>query len=363
MSRRVLAAMAVAAALALASCSHDTTTAEERAPEVEPITVEVATVAEASVERAAPLVGAFFAFEEVTVAAQVEARIDWLGPDMGDQVEAGEVLLRLDDADIRASIREIEARLGKSRADRTRAELLRKEGIMAAGEAERMRTDVDVLESQLEMLHVKLDRTVIRAPLRGAIAERKVSLGEVVKSGDALYQLVQEDPLKFRTPIPERYAAFLRIGQPIRVRVDAFPGEMFAGEVTRINPTSDSTSRSILIEAVVPNPHHKLKPGFFATGDLVYADSAPAVAVPEKALTTFAGVTKLFVVRDGKAEERVVRTGIPVGDTQREIVDGVQVGEQVAVSNVDKLEQGLPVTAAGNAATGGATVRDTAAGG
>jgi len=262
---------------------------------------------------------------------------------MGDHVKAGDVLVRLDDADLQAALREIQARLTKAHADNARAQLLKQQGIMAAEEADKMRTEAIVLEAQLDVVKVKIDRTVIRAPFTGVIAERDTALGAVVKIGQTLYKLVQDDPLKFRTPVPERFAGFLRMDQPIRVTVDAYPGRIFEGKITRINPTSETANRSITIEALVPNTERLLRPGFFAKGDLVYDPQGDVVVVPERALTTFAGVTKVFVIVNGKAEERAVRTGVAVDD-RREITDGVQHGELVAVSNLDHLEQGAPVT-------------------
>ncbi len=329
-----------------AGCSHETTNAEATAPTVEaPLMVAVAPATVAQVERSVPLVGGFYANEEVAIAAQIETRVAAFGPDMGDRVNEGDVLVRLDDADLQAAKREIEARLVKARADNARAQVLRGQGIMAAEEAEKMRTEAAVLEAQRDVVDVKIDRTVIRAPFAGVIAERTTSVGAVVKSGQTLYTLVQDDPLKFRTPVPERFAGSLELGQPIRLRVDAYPDRVFAGTITRINPTSETANRSITLEALVPNTDRLLRPGFFAKGDLVYDLHGDAVVVPEQALTTFAGVTKVFVIADGKAEERVVRTGVAVGD-RREIADGVRRDERVAISNLDRLEQGALVTVA-----------------
>ena len=338
--------LAVTLALA-AGCSRDASSAKDRQRTTEPIPVKIAPVSTSLVERTAPVVGSFHANEEVSVGAQIEARVKTVGPDMGDQVKEGDILVTLDDADLQAALRELDARLAKARADNARAQLLRTKGIMAAEEAERARTETAVYEAQRDVVKVKLDRTVIRAPLTGAIAAREVSVGEIVKSGTVLYRLVQEDPLKFRTPVPERFAGLLRLGQTIRLNVDAYPGRVFSGQVTRINPTSDAVNRSITAEALVRNSERLLKPGFFAKGQLVYDERGEALAVPESALTTFAGVTKLFVVKDGKAEERMVRTGIELPDSRREIADGVAWGEQVAASNVERLEQGAPVTTTG----------------
>ncbi len=162
--------------------------------------------------------------------------------------------------------------------------------------------------------------------------------------GRPLFKIVQDDPLKFRTPIPERFASFLHIGQEVRLGVAAYPERRFIGRITRINPAAEEANRSIVIEAEVANPEGLMKPGYFGSGEIVYDSAAPALVVPEAALTTFAGLTKLFAVKDGKAEERVVRPGVTVGDHQREIADGVSAGEEVAVTNVDRLENGAPVT-------------------
>jgi membrane fusion protein (multidrug efflux system) len=345
-TRTIRAALAAFFALAAAGCSHDAGNAEATAPTTgDPIAVAVAPATVAQVERTVSLVGAFYANEEVAIAAQIETRVVAFGPDMGDHVDEGDVLVRLDDADLQASKREIEARLVKANADNTRAQVLKGQGIMATEEAEKARTEAAVLHAQLDVVDVKIDRTVIRAPFAGVIAERDTSVGAVVKTGQTLYKLVQDDPLKFRTPVPERFAGFLKLGQPIRVSVDAYPGRVFEGKITRINPTSEALNRSITIEALVPNEERLLRPGFFAKGDLVYDPSGDVVVVPEKALTTFAGVTKVFVIANGKAEERVVRTGVAVDD-RREIADGVQRDEQVAISNLDRLEQGAAVTIA-----------------
>ncbi|MBI3768304.1 MAG: efflux RND transporter periplasmic adaptor subunit [Deltaproteobacteria bacterium] len=341
--RTVPARALVLAALVASGCA-DHTTAKETAPPPAPIAVAVAPVTTARVERVADLVGAFFANEDVTVASQLESRVVWLGPDMGDHVVIGDVILKLDDADLQAQLREIAARLVKAHADDTRARELRAGGIMSRQEAERMVTDAAVLEAQRDLLRVKLDRTVIHAPLTGAIAARTVSVGEVAQIGRPLYKIVQDDPLKFRTPIPERFAGYLHLGQEVRLGVAAYADRRFTGTITRINPTADEANRSILIEAEVRNAEGLIKPGFFGSGEIVYDPQGPALVVPEAALTTFAGVTKLFVVKDGKAEERIVRTGVSATEQRREIVDGVGEGEDVAVSNLDRLENGAAVT-------------------
>lgn len=344
--RRSALLAAVALGILATGCSHETNHAEATANTApDPVAVAVAPATIETVERTIDLVGAFYANEEVKIAAQIEARVARFGPDVGDRVREGDVLVQLDDADLQASLREIKARLTKAQADNTRAQVLRTQGIMSAEEAEKIRTEASVLEAQLDVVKVKIDRTVIRAPFTGVIAARTTAVGAVVKSGETLYELVQDHPLKFRTPIPERFAGLAQVGQELRLRVDAYPGRVFHGKITRITPTSAIANRSLTIEAVVPNEDHALLPGFFSKGELVVNTHGEAVFVPEKALTTFAGVTKLFVIDGDKVEERIVRTGVALGDL-REVADGVRAGERVATSNLDQLEQGTTVTVA-----------------
>ena len=347
MTRRTspLVALACMAAACLGvACSDNASKAKETTQQAEPVAVAIAPVTAIKVQRTADLVGSFFPNEEATVAAQIESRVVWYGPDMGDAVKEGDIILRLDDADLQAQLREVEAKLVKARADDTRARELRSAGIMSNVEAERMGTDAAVLVAQRDLLKVKLDRTVIHAPLSGSIAARTASVGEVAQVGRPLYKVVQDEPLKFRTLIPERFAGFLHLDQEIHLSIAAYPDKRFSGKITRINPTAEEINRSILIEAEVLNTEKLIKPGFFGSGEIVYDRQSPALVVPEAALTTFAGVTKLYVVNGGKVEERVVRTGVSAPGERREIAEGVHEGEQVAVSNLDRLENGAAVT-------------------
>ena len=203
--KRLLVMLAVGTTVVAlaAGCAHEADHAEATATTAAaPIAVAAAPATIETVERTVDLVGAFYANEEVKIAAQIEARVATFGPDVGDRVREGDVLVQLDDADLQASLREIQARLTKAHADNARAQVLRTQGIMSTEEAEKIRTEASVLEAQLDVGKVKIDRTVIRAPFTGAIAARTTSVGAVVKSGETLYELVQDDPLKFRTPIP-----------------------------------------------------------------------------------------------------------------------------------------------------------------
>jgi RND family efflux transporter MFP subunit len=156
--------------------------------------------------------------------------------------------------------------------------------------------------------------------------------------------LVAEDPLKLRGDVPERFAHELQVDQTVQVHVDAFQDAVFTGRLARISPASNPENRSVAVEAVVDNRERKLKPGFFANAAVVTRTDDRALMVPQEALITFAGVTKLFVIKDGVAHERQVQTGTRGSGGLIEITAGLAPDEQVATSGLTKLENGIAVT-------------------
>jgi RND family efflux transporter MFP subunit len=127
------------------------------------------------------------------------------------------------------------------------------------------------------------------------------------------------------------------------VSVDPYPGETFHGTLSRVGSASNAQARSLAFEALVPNADRRLRPGFFGRAEIVVRRDERAVAVPRSAVTTFAGVTKLFVVEDGIAREQEVALGVDLGDGWVEITQGVAKGMQVATSGLSKLANGTAV--------------------
>jgi RND family efflux transporter MFP subunit len=161
----------------------------------------------------------------------------------------------------------------------------------------------------------KLEDMTIRAPwpkllppgmtrtgrLSYGLIRRQVSEGQMIKEGEAVAELVIEDPLRLRCQVPEQYAAAVQVGQLVRLAVRAHPQTYFAGKVARISPSVDPTSRTFPVEAIVPNTRGLLRPGGFARASIITESQAKAAVVPVESIVRFAGVTKLFIVEHGKA--------------------------------------------------------------
>jgi len=201
---------------------------------------------------------------------------------------------------------------------------------------------VEQQKAALALAKKGLTDTVVRSPITGAVKEKHVSRGTYLMINGKIVTLVKINPLRLRADIPESSAAAVRTGQTINLTVDAFPNRAFTGRVVRIGPSLDEKTRALTVEAEVANSGNLLRPGMFAKSRLITSANAPVVMVPQRAIAPAAGLSKVFVIENGKAVERIVKTGVTDGD-QIEIAEGVKDGEIVATSNLDKLTTGAAV--------------------
>jgi membrane fusion protein, multidrug efflux system len=174
------------------------------------------------------------------------------------------------------------------------------------------------------------------------VAKRHVAVGEFVKDNTPLFTVGATDPLKYAGTVAERAAPEIRAGQEVRLTVDAFGTRAFPGQVTRVAPVVDVPTRTLALEARVPNGQGLLRPGFFARGTVQVRRENRVPFAPAEALAYTVGISKVFVVADGRAHERLVRAG-PRSAGWVEILDGVKPGEVVATSGLAQLYDGAPV--------------------
>ena len=217
-------------------------------------------------------------------------------------------------------------------------------------------------ESLLNQALQKLSETQVKSPTLGnmsrssalkdfVVAKRMASVGEMVRAfpSTPVFELVIDDVLKLHVMVPERYMSQVQMGLDVEVRVDAYPQEMFPGKVARINPTVDPQSRSFDVEVHIPNPDHRLKAGGFAKAEVIVGRAAEALSVPLEAVTRFAGVSKVFIVREETAREVEITIGTQ-GPGWVEALGGLRAGDVVVTSGQSKLANGTRVTVRENVA-------------
>jgi RND family efflux transporter MFP subunit len=187
-----------------------------------------------------------------------------------------------------------------------------------------------------------LSDSVVRAPFGGEVAERRINVGEYVTPQRAIALVVKTDVLRMEIQVPQERISQVQRDQRVEVRVDAFPDRVFAGTIRYISAAVRADTRSLIAEAVIPNEDGALRPGLFATARIAVGTRRAAVAVPLRAVLSEAGTSRVFVVADGRAQERVVTVAQRDGDTAL-IERGVAAGERVATDNLTRLGDGVRV--------------------
>jgi multidrug efflux pump subunit AcrA (membrane-fusion protein) len=181
------------------------------------------------------------------------------------------------------------------------------------------------------------------------VVARYVNTGELVREITPCYKLVDDNPIKLRAQVPERYVANVKVGQKSKVRVEAYPDTDFPGTISRVNPQIDVANRTFSVEILIPNDDHQLKSGAFARAAIETIIQPNVVFVPQDAVVAFAGVNKVFTVQEGKAAEINVDPGeARTPDNYVEIAKGLKGNEQVVISGTSKLATGVPVSIKNN---------------
>ena len=399
--RRLVGLLLTLAAAAGAACNASSATSNagpggSRQSDVRE--VEVVPAVQDRLVRAVTVTGTLAAEEQVTLSLKVTGRLQELYVDLGSHVTKGQVLARLVPTDFNlrvsqseAALRQARARLGlpldgeNDRIELEQTSLVRSAKAMleeARLNHERQTTFVErgiaskatldsanaalkvadsryqdaieevlnrqaVLEqrrTELELARQAVRDSQLTSPLDGVVRERHVTVGQYLAVGTPAVTIVRMHPLRLRMSVPEREAQQVRVNQEVQVRVEGDTA-VHVGRVARVSPAIEEASRTLMVEAEVPNPKALLRPGSFANAAIVSSNEDPAISVPTSALVTFAGVEKVLTVKDGKVVEKRVTVGRRERD-RLEIVSGITAGEQV-IAQPGNLVEGTPVRIAG----------------
>jgi RND family efflux transporter MFP subunit len=371
-----------------------------------PIEVRVHAVEQRVVRRPVQAVGSLYALEESTVSAEVEGRVERVLADVGDTVQEGQVLVTLSPVELQyevqrqqAAVQQVRARLGigpgdplprtpdevafvqraaaeffEAQQNYNRAQQLHRDQLisqqqldeaatrfkaaraaheLALQEVEQLKAQLKSSEAALALAEKKLADASIRAPFPGAVKQRRVSPGEFVRVQTPVAVIVRTDRLRARLDVPEKWASAVTTGLPVELRLEAYPGEVFSGHVVRINPAVNAETRSFEVEALIPNPDGRLKPGFFVQATLSSELEEKILTIPESAVYYRYGIYKVYVVNGDRVEEREIQAGGRF-DGRLEVTGGVSAGERIAEAVSGVLQHGAAVraVAAANAAPG-----------
>ena len=372
-------------------------------------TVEVTTAA--AISRELPsffeATGSLAGDEQTDVAPQTAGKVVEVGVDIGSAVRRGQMIVRLDDSELKlhvtqsqaqveqakAAVRQAEEKIGlrsgqafdpsrvaevagaKVNLDLAEKNLKRAEKLIESGDVSRSfydqqraqrdqlkeqydvaiaqarqnfagvdvaRTNVANAEAALALARKNLSYAFIPAPIDGFVSERTADLGEYVSPTQKVATIVRINPLRVRIDIPEQAISEVKVGQSVSATTSAWPDKSFSGHIARIAPNVTANSRTLTVEAEIENGSGALKPGQFATVRILQPRSVAAVLVPSRAVVSDAGVNRIYVIKNGHAEQRLVQLGQTEGDLVQ-VKTGVAADEKVATSNLEQLGDGVPV--------------------
>jgi membrane fusion protein (multidrug efflux system) len=286
--------------------------------------------------------GQIEAMQSIELRPEIEGRLSEILIREGALVARGTPLFKVDDAELKAQVARAEADRDLARQSLARTRDLLAQKASSQAELERAEATARSDEAELDLLKVRLARTVVRAPFAGAVGQRFVSLGDYVTTSTRLVSLQTVTPQRAAFQVPERYADQLRTGQQVTFQVAALPGREFTGRVDFVDPVVQLPGRTITVKALVPNPDRQLQSGMFIEARLATAVRPDAVVIPEDAVTALQGSTFVWVVSDGKATRRQVDLGVRTPGFV-EARTGVQARDQVVVGGQERLGEGAPV--------------------
>jgi RND family efflux transporter MFP subunit len=346
-------------------------------------------------EKAISVTGSLDPDETVTVSSEVSGRVVGIFADFGQRVTKGQIVAELDKREFkfqldraRAAMAQALARVGLSPSEEEKlpettpairqaqaqledakfkyesaARLVKTGDIsqerytelekayrarQAASDAagDELRTQlasIQALRAEVHLAEKRLSDATLRAPFDGAVSVRMVSAGQYIKDNTPILSVVKTYPLRLRVEIPEAATGAVRLGTSLTITTEAVPGAELRAVVRELNPTLDSRSRSLTAEARLVEHDPRLRPGMFVQVRLVVSKDAEIVVVPRSAVYTVAGLSKVFVLQEGKAVEKRVVPGIEIDGWVEVPGDGIRPGDPVAVSHVATLTNGMPV--------------------
>ena len=317
--------------------------------------------------------GALRARNQAVVKAKVAGEIREVLVREGEAVTAGQVLIRIDGSEYQARIDQATGALqaargqleiaGKAR-DNNRA-LLEKGFISknafdnSASQYAIAQANIDSARGALDIAQKSLADTVLRAPIAGLISHRSVQPGEKVSADNLLLEIVDLRQMEMAASVPAPDIAQIKLGQPVSIRVDGI-SQAIAGSVVRINPTTESGSRSILAYIQIDNPNGALRGGMFAQAELTLSQKSGVLSVPQSAIRQVDGRTLVYAIENGILLEKAVTLGLEGNDDNGaavEIAAGLTAGAQVVKANLGHLQAGTPARLATNAANAAPAAR------
>lgn len=317
-----------------------------------PTVVSVAEAKSEVVPNLLTAVGGLFAVHQVDVSADVNGRITEIKFEPGAHVEAGTPLAQLFDAPEQGDLANYKAQATVAQLSLDRAKQLASRQFGPQATVDTAQAAYDQAQAGIAKTEALISQKLVRAPFSGDLGMRKVEVGQYLTAGTAIVSLTDLSQLWANFTVTEKDSGSLKVGQTVRLKVDAYPGRTFDGKITTIEPQIATDTRNIRVQATIANPEKILKPGMFVTTTVVLPDKPAVITVPETAVDYTLYGDSVFVItekkgEDGKTSLSAVRTFVQTGsrvEGRVEIIKGLKPGDKVVAVGQLKLQSGAAVS-------------------
>ena len=342
----------LALALGLAACKggpegdtgKDGKEQADKGPEAVP--VEVAALARRPIAASYNGTAALEARGEAQVVAKTSGIALAVLADVGQQVRAGQVLVRIDRDRATLQVAQADAQVRKLEANYRRASQLVEQKMVSVNDVDQLRYDLENARASLRMARLELEYGTVTAPISGVVATREIKPGNFVQINTPIFSIVDTSRLEATLNVPEREIEKLKPGQAVQLSADALPGKGFEGRIDRVSPVVDAGSGTFRVICTFDGG--LLQPGMFGRIAINYDQRADALVIPRSALLEDGSEPAVFAVRDGKATRAALKLGYSEGEWV-EVRAGLKEGDQVVVAGKSALREGTAVKVLDNA--------------
>jgi membrane fusion protein (multidrug efflux system) len=350
MNRKLLSLSLAATGLILLTASQPLVAAAD-APK--PVEVKTAQPTRGEIHRFVTLPGSIKANQQATLYAKVPGYLKSLAVDKGDRVSAGQALGEIEVPELAVDAVKYRAEIKVAETDYARLEKARQSApdLVTPQSVDEARGRLDIARANLERTETLLKYSRLTAPFSGVVTMRYVDPGAFIPAATsgsaaqtaAIVTIMDFNTVRAQVAVPELEAAFVRVGQPVRVTSESLPGKIFEGAVSRQSYALDEATRSVLVEADLPNADLTLRPGMYATIKMGVEKHADTLLIPSAALVTEKSGASVFVVNDGKAKKSPVKAGFNDG-VKAEVTSGLTGTETVILVGKMTLADGAAIT-------------------
>jgi multidrug efflux system membrane fusion protein len=317
-----------------------------------PSSVSIATAKSETIPNLLTAVGDLAAVHQVNVTSDVNGRITEIQFTAGASVKEGTPLVQLFDGPEQGDLANFKAQQRVAQISLDRAKQLAERQVGPQATVDTAQAAYDQASAGIAKTEAIISQKLVRAPFSGELGVRKVEVGQYLTAGTQIVSLTDLSVLYANFTVTEKDSAQLKVGQIVRIAVDAYPGRTFEGKITTIEPQIATETRNIRVQATMQNPDKILKPGMFATTTVVLPDKPPVITVPETAVdyTLYGDSVYLLSEKkeeDGKTKLTVTRTFVQTGNRvegRAEILKGLKDGDRVVAVGQLKLQSGSAVT-------------------